>query len=381
MTGRPADFSRPTRRVIASRAGWRCSAPACGKSTVGPGDGPDSISETGVAAHIYAASPSGPRGTSDLSLARRTSPENGIWLCASHGRLVDSQDGRGYSAGLLIAWRDLHESRIALELGGNAERFHWVERLTIEEGPLNAGLEIVFGRCTLIHGANASGKSSLFDFIESPTNVGQFVQWARRTPVRISIRSQRPEPTEMTCSASADGGFDFVADGIAMPVPIAPYQTVRVRVPHSTSQIGIANIADLLNVDRHLVPNLVRFAASAAGSVAGRSKFDAHGVLTVNSSRGWFEPSGSQIARLLIELSIEIATAKAFHSPTLLLVDDAFAYLDRKNTELLSASLQQASRKFQSVIATHRQDSGFLNQIWEVVELESPKTTHTAERQ
>jgi hypothetical protein len=48
----------------------------------------------GVAAHITAASSLGPRFKPTLTIAQRSSYENGIWVCQIHGKLVDNNPSR-----------------------------------------------------------------------------------------------------------------------------------------------------------------------------------------------------------------------------------------------------------------------------------------------
>jgi hypothetical protein len=54
------DFSRPVVDKLAKRVGVKCSYPDCRAPTSGP-DGGDGVTNTGVAAHITAASPGGAR--------------------------------------------------------------------------------------------------------------------------------------------------------------------------------------------------------------------------------------------------------------------------------------------------------------------------------
>lgn len=84
------DFSKPTTRALALRAGYCCSLSECGRPTVGPSDaGPDKHVNIGVAAHICAAAPGGPRFDATMSPEQRSSIMNGIWLCQTHSRLID----------------------------------------------------------------------------------------------------------------------------------------------------------------------------------------------------------------------------------------------------------------------------------------------------
>src|SRR4051812_1758326 len=111
------DFSPTTRKIIAERSGYKCADPSCGAATVGPAlIGPDGSARVGVAAHIHAASPNGPRYLSEQSEAERKSADNGLWMCETHGKLVDS-DESGHSANELKEWKRTAERKVKAELG------------------------------------------------------------------------------------------------------------------------------------------------------------------------------------------------------------------------------------------------------------------------
>jgi len=69
----------------------------------------------GVAAHINAASPGGPRYRSDLTDRQRHSAANGIWLCQIHAKEVDN-DEAVFPEHLLRVWKQLAETDAAQEL-------------------------------------------------------------------------------------------------------------------------------------------------------------------------------------------------------------------------------------------------------------------------
>jgi len=98
------EFDRETREVLARRVGLRCSHPKCRKPTSGPAIDPTKALNVGVAAHITAASPGGPRYDSNLSTQERKSAANGIWLCQMCGKLVDNDEQR-YTAEMLREWK------------------------------------------------------------------------------------------------------------------------------------------------------------------------------------------------------------------------------------------------------------------------------------
>lgn len=131
------DFSREDKERLAKRAGFRCSAPHCGVSCVGPSDeSVSAYSSIGRAAHITAASPKGPRFDPLMTTTERSSIDNGIWLCASDAALVDTNVAM-YTIDVLRAWKREHEARVASTIGRvpgliearEAAFLDWVERV------------------------------------------------------------------------------------------------------------------------------------------------------------------------------------------------------------------------------------------------------------
>ncbi len=88
------DSTLGVKTILAHRAGFRCSKPSCRALTVGPSDErPDARTNVGVASHITGAAPGGPRYDSSLSGEDRRSVTNGIWLCQTHGKEIDDDEG------------------------------------------------------------------------------------------------------------------------------------------------------------------------------------------------------------------------------------------------------------------------------------------------
>lgn len=109
------DFSDTTKALLANRVCGRCSNPNCRKPTLGANTNPEKTINIGVAAHICAAADGGPRYDSAMTPAERKSSQNGIWLCQSCAKLIDS-DPIKYSKELLYTWKKLAETTSALEL-------------------------------------------------------------------------------------------------------------------------------------------------------------------------------------------------------------------------------------------------------------------------
>ncbi|MCU7869633.1 MAG: hypothetical protein KZQ98_14045 [Candidatus Thiodiazotropha sp. (ex Lucinoma borealis)] len=109
------DFNKPTREKLAHQAGYRCSKPDCGVSTRGAASDGDGTINVGFAAHITAASPDGPRFDSTLTSDQRKHHSNGIWLCGTHAKLIDSDESH-FTVEELLSWKRLAIRRSFLEV-------------------------------------------------------------------------------------------------------------------------------------------------------------------------------------------------------------------------------------------------------------------------
>jgi hypothetical protein len=98
------DFPKSVVEKLAKRVGNRCSNPDCRKLTSGPHTEESKVINIGVAAHITAASPGGPRFNAGLSQSQRKGIENGIWLCQSCAKLIDNDEKR-FPDRLLLQWK------------------------------------------------------------------------------------------------------------------------------------------------------------------------------------------------------------------------------------------------------------------------------------
>ena len=117
MASRPEDFSAKVREAVAKRAAYICSRPGCGAVTIqAHSSDPMGYVATGIAAHICAAKPEGPRYDENQTHEERTSIGNAIWLCAPCSMIID-KDIEKHPKELLISWRVQHE--LALQNNGS----------------------------------------------------------------------------------------------------------------------------------------------------------------------------------------------------------------------------------------------------------------------
>ena len=98
------EFSEKTKTLLAKRVGYFCSRPDCQKHTIGANSDPNKFSNIGVASHITAAAENGPRYNINLSPEERSHIDNGIWLCFTCSKLIDT-DLILYSESVLRKWK------------------------------------------------------------------------------------------------------------------------------------------------------------------------------------------------------------------------------------------------------------------------------------
>jgi hypothetical protein len=110
------DFSETVKRTVAERVGRLCCNPDCRVATSGPQVDPSKTLNVGVASHVTAAAPGGPRYDASLTAEQRSAVENAIWLCQNCGKLVDN-DANRFPADLLRAWKVLAENDALQNIG------------------------------------------------------------------------------------------------------------------------------------------------------------------------------------------------------------------------------------------------------------------------
>jgi hypothetical protein len=131
------DFPSSVKQLLARRVGVRCSNPDCRKPTSGPHEQPEKAVSIGVASHISAAAPGGPRYDSGLSATARRGIQNGIWLCQSCAKLIDSDQSR-YDPARLRQWKRDSEAETRRELEGASK-----SRVNTRPRPIRLRLDLL----------------------------------------------------------------------------------------------------------------------------------------------------------------------------------------------------------------------------------------------
>jgi ABC-type transport system involved in cytochrome c biogenesis ATPase subunit len=390
------NFSAQVKRIVASRAGYRCSIPVCGRITIGPDLPPDKYVLTGIASHIFSASGGGPRGQGGLPRKHLKSVNNAIWLCSDHAKQVDSNRGLSYSPQLLVSYKSLQEAKTSREQHGIFAPIGWFQQLTLHVSPLYAPKTLLqFGKVTLIIGGNSVGKSALCDWLAGfgdPTALWRWLPSKHARPkLEIEVLCHTPEPQTIQLSISPAGPLRFWINEKACPIQPLPLRFVFVREPRYCKAEDELDDVDLvcgqLNVDPVTLPNLFPIVDSCGFGWVRNLRFveeqaenDKKPKLTLYADvPGSMLPSlcfrslsHSQETRLLIELAVALARFSAQFTPTMLILDSGMNRLDSRSLEELATNLMSSEHLFQTVIilTTRKDNPKFLWAGWQTVILE-----------
>lgn len=258
------NFSIKTKKIIAARSGYICSFPSCNLTTIGPGSASGETASIGVASHIYPASSGGPRGASGLSEKELSSPENGIWFCANHARLVDTNQGDKYPPELLHSYKALHEAQIAHKNQGIKFPFGWFREIRIEKSPIFSSHQIArFAKLTLIIGRNTTGKTALCEWLAGFLDLRHLNRWRKGKesgyPINIFLKYYNPEEKTLEMIIERTGQINYSDNGMVVPFNANP---MKILYPLSLRDIDTTGLNDLqiisrlLNMDESVVINL-----------------------------------------------------------------------------------------------------------------------------
>lgn len=353
-----AEFSAKSRTILAQRAAYRCSNPNCGALTIGPGEKSDDVAISGTGAHIYAAAVGGPRGTGGLQPAERSALTNGIWLCATCGRLVDTNEGNAYPAPLLRSWKDWHEARIRLEMGGYARPIGWIQSLHVIDHFLLTPSVVRFSRCNLIIGNNGSGKTVLLSLLQSISDPEALMGRRGLEPSpRVSARVNWYDPQPRIAEIVAEGySLVYRVDGVEAFFPPRPFRTISVCEPGSTRSGNLTSIARSLGIPKWVVRNAVERMPDVLADVVTETTirgdqvaFRAAGDST---SRPFEYHSGGRQNAFTVQLIATIGEVQARSEPTILLLDAATAAVDFDTRKKMFDLLSSPARSFQTIVTS-----------------------------
>lgn len=211
------DFSMPTKRILAQRAGGRCSKPGCDRLCWLPGEGPDKAASIGVAAHIRGAAPGAMRYDQNQTKEDRKALQNAIYLCQNHAHEIDT-DANRFAVKTLLEWKARHEEQVVGE--GN-------------ESWLFPDLSITRSTGVSVSAENPSivTEATIGDWIEHRLVLKNNTDYEYR---RFGFNLQYPEFIQHQPTVAAPPGFSYEITGENMNWEVSVSGSGRVETPRVT---------------------------------------------------------------------------------------------------------------------------------------------------
>lgn len=374
------EFSKQSQRIIAERAGHVCSYPNCGKHTSGP-DGAKDAARSGIAAHIFSASPDGPRGRGGLTDDEIADPANGIWLCTHHAREIDNNKGFNHPPEVLLSYKGLHENRIQKEHLGVCPLIGWLHEVRINKsGFFKSGCIIRLSKLNVIYGANAVGKSILARTISGifDNNALPKLRPHADDALDIEITYFDPSPLNLRLT-STNGEASYSINGTNIPFNPLPMKIVSVseNKQRAENEDDVSYITRRLGIRQDELSGLFDQVNSfAKGLIRNAHIFNEDGRRTVRLDLAVtiahldFEMlSSSEQELVFVELASAMARIYAKFRPTLLILD---GYAAQYLSQLFETQLLDPISQFQTLMCVAMEDYDFDSvrwQGWEMVRL------------
>jgi hypothetical protein len=325
------EFSVATKRLVAERAGYRCSFPTCNKATIGAGINSDEISTTGIAAHIFSAAPNGPRGRGGLTQTEIASPENAIWLCSEHARVVDNNRGVAFTPETLLSFKALQEARNRREVEGLYSPLGWLFRVNLISTPLfRAQQTISLAKLNLIAGRNGTGKTALVEWIAGAFDHQYLRKWQRiDTRTEYQVVFLTPDTVHVDVSFAREQPLRVFLDGQRVPYNPVGLKVIRVTDFHASVHGDVETIAEALSMDEQTILSLFdEVQAFPHGTVRnlqlefedGR-RFLRCDVSGTKPGLSFGSLSGREQERVVLEFATAAARMSGRWIPTLLILD------------------------------------------------------------
>jgi len=386
------DFSQAVKDLLAHRAGFICAFPGCGHLTVGPSDDRKSgLSMVGVAAHITAASVTGPRYDATMSPQERSSERNGIWMCQTHGKLIDDNASR-HTIQELHRWKTQHEEWVFSRVA-NADNHlqNGITKVVLENvGIFGNRREVKLGRHNVIFGANASGKSTFCQALAALSGGNSYRRFARRfefckgssnavievgsaiadslTTVRLSEQVQQLPGRR---SSSGQRIHVEVNGNVAAHWPRSLFNIVTLDDQLSSKRGRSKNLlrhtmrslAEDLAVPEHAIWDSLRdelFMTSLLGY-----RFRRTGVFSVDvrvpDGRTFYLPfnllGSSEAVLAVIDIALKILLADVTRNPRMMILDTGFGCLDERAQQFVVDAFQRIDDPlFQSIVCVNFED-------------------------
>lgn len=385
MANNRLDFSAATKKIIASRAGYRCSFPGCNAQLIAPNG--ENFIELGECAHIYAAAHDGPRGVTHLSNEAIVSPDNGIYLCQAHHKLIDSAEGcKLYPAEELLRIKQRHEYKIALEAGTVLPPFMRIHSLRLRKFPLLDPDSIIpFTSTTILKGDNGVGKTAIVEQILGAVEGTLSSRWSED---EISVDFVLDNLSTSVINYNCNAGDRRFYDAVGKQLGYEPFDMEVFLLSDCHYKIDrdndVKTLAAMIGIDEKRLTRIIESVdLSTSTTITNitieeqieedvvRKKIKI--VKASNPESIWLlnQLCGAETKGLILDLILAYMQSLTRYRNGLLLIDwGAIHSFDKSWMNKYLAIIQKTSNKFQTILTTHSSLDELNAGGWSIVDLD-----------
>lgn len=279
-------------------------------------------------------------------------PDNGIWTCELHGKDIDNNKGNAFPAGLLRAWKMLHEARIRRASTG-APADQWFEQVKFKRSPLFLpDSSMYFGQVTVVSGINGAGKTAICEWLAGFRDTLFLKRWdgtSARQALNLDLGYTAGKDHTLSMDIAVNGMPKFELDGVAQAA--SPSVVDFVYLPHRylDPRLGddLRGLADLFHVDVATVMALAEGVGANGNRRFRHLGFEPRPLEPEDPPESVQHDDGSPHMQLVVEtyspaerfplnnfgggvhtevllaMAAELARFKSRHLPTMLIVEGA----------------------------------------------------------
>ena len=360
------EFDDKIKEIIARRAGFKCSFPGCNKTLIGPGVENNESITIGECAHIFSAVPKGPRTDGGLSEDELKRPENGIYICRNHHKIIDrkAKDNK-YTSDLLTRYKNRHEFLISAELGEYTYPLNWINQLKIEGTVFKKPIELNLGKVTLITGSNGTGKSTIVEIMDSIFEQKIHSRW-NKPKINFATEVKLDNPVLSKFTAHIENNQLFFSVGKTKQ-PFVPYDffVLCLNGEIRSNVDDLKTIADCFGLERSFVKSMLKTTGIKHGLrtrkmeiVETRTKPYPVDKLNVDIGNWCLQSlgscSGTEYSSVILDIALSFATEISKFKSVLLLIDWGATYsFDDLNIKKYLDYLQSSQAHFQTIFVSH----------------------------
>lgn len=354
------DFLAETKRTLAQRAGYICSSPTCRKTTIGPSEkSNDTVVNTGIAAHITAASPGGARYDNSLTSEERKSISNAIWLCAYCANLID-KDEQAYPTNVIKSWKVEHERYIEFKQRGLDSKRGFLSKVSVTNlAKITQRQALQLGKNNIFLGNNGVGKSLVCEFISSLNDRSYLKRWLTKSnPGSSLVELTYFSNEEMIYGISiSNGSVTYTLNENPIPVIYSPYFvqyfSEKFRYNPENDADFISAYSDYFRINSNEFINLINHINSLSKFIVSDIEYD--GELLVRISPNAHPISYGMLSvgeqeRVTFELALRLANFYSKFKPTILIIEQtSFSSTDYTGVNWLINIVRQHNFPFQTI--------------------------------